>query len=48
MYKSFKEFLLENHQKPLAMQKEILDARFEEWRGDLDQVDDVCVIGIRI
>jgi hypothetical protein len=25
-----------------------IDLRFEEWKGELEQVDDVCLIGIRI
>jgi hypothetical protein len=28
-------------------QKLKLDNYFEEWRGDIDQVDDVCVLGIK-
>jgi len=29
-------------------QKQKLDQFFEEWSGDLEQIDDVCVVGIRI
>jgi hypothetical protein len=29
-------------------QKEILNARFENWKGNLEQVDDVCLIGVRV
>jgi serine phosphatase RsbU (regulator of sigma subunit)/Tfp pilus assembly protein PilF len=29
-------------------QKQILDQRFENWKGNLEQVDDVCIIGIRV
>jgi hypothetical protein len=29
-------------------QKLFLIKEFEEWKGSLDQVDDVCLIGIRI
>ena len=29
-------------------QSEIIDKAFEDWKGDLEQVDDVCVIGIRV
>ncbi|MES2566940.1 MAG: SpoIIE family protein phosphatase [Bacteroidota bacterium] len=32
----------------LPSQKEILRNTFLEWKGDLEQVDDVCVIGIRV
>lgn len=29
-------------------QKEELDRAFENWRGAMEQIDDVCVIGVRI
>jgi hypothetical protein len=32
----------------METQKEILDRAFEGWKGDLEQVDDVCVIGVRV
>jgi serine phosphatase RsbU (regulator of sigma subunit) len=47
-YKQFSEKLLEISDKNLAEQKEILEKTFEDWKGNLEQVDDVCVIGIRI
>ncbi len=25
-----------------------LDKMFEEWRGKYEQIDDVCVIGVRV
>jgi len=28
-------------------QKEIFDERFDAWKGGLEQVDDVCIIGIK-
>lgn len=46
--KTLKDFLIEIHSKPMTEQSEILEARFNEWRGDLEQLDDVCVIGIRV
>ncbi len=33
---------------PITEQKGKLETVFAEWKGDLEQVDDVCVIGIRI
>jgi hypothetical protein len=33
---------------PLAEQQSVLKRAFESWKGDLEQVDDVCVIGLRI
>ena len=48
MYKQFKSLLLKTSQLPLDQQKEVLNNTFENWRGDLEQIDDVCVIGIKI
>jgi phosphoserine phosphatase RsbU/P len=48
MYRRFEELLMEIHNKPMEMQKEILKTRLQEWKGMNDQVDDVLVIGIRI
>jgi len=28
--------------------KKILDETFENWKGTLDQVDDICVIGVKV
>jgi len=47
-YKQFEDILLANHQFSLNTQKEKLNTAFEDWRGNLEQVDDVCVVGIRI
>lgn len=47
-YKSLKNLLLENAQLPMNEQSEILQKTFISWKGDLEQVDDVCVIGVRI
>jgi len=48
MMNNFKQLLLDIHTKPLNTQKEILDSNFESWRGSLDQVDDICVIGVKV
>lgn len=49
-YKSrnFKNLLLRIHQEPMDKQKEILHEAFFSWKGELEQVDDVCVIGVRL
>ncbi len=46
-YKPFKKILIENSNKTMQQQKEILTLEFNSWKGDLEQVDDVCVIGIK-
>lgn len=43
-----KELLLSIQHLSMEDQKQKLDAHFESWRGDLEQIDDVCVIGVRI
>ncbi len=45
---SLKQILIQNSNQPLEKQKEILLQKFAEWKGQLEQIDDVCVIGIRI
>ena len=34
--------------KPMDEQKNILEQTIENWKGDLEQVDDILIIGIRI
>lgn len=46
-YKHLNEVLLKNTNSSLASQKDILKTTFENWKGNLEQVDDVCIIGIR-
>jgi serine phosphatase RsbU (regulator of sigma subunit) len=46
-YKQLEEFLLLNSTKPIHEQEHLLNTEFERWRGNLEQVDDVCVIGIK-
>lgn len=47
-YKKLDELLLSNHLLPFHKQSEKLTTFFKEWKGDLDQVDDVLLIGIKI
>ncbi|MFI5203719.1 MAG: PP2C family protein-serine/threonine phosphatase, partial [Flavobacteriales bacterium] len=47
-YSRFQELLIETQDKPMNEQKNVLGQSFEEWRGDLEQIDDVCVIGVSI
>jgi serine phosphatase RsbU (regulator of sigma subunit) len=48
MSKKLKELLLANVHLSITQQKELLDATFKNWLGNLEQVDDVTVIGIKI
>lgn len=47
-YKTFKDLLVEISEEQPEKQKEILAQKFSEWKGDLEQLDDVCVIGLKI
>ena len=46
--KAFKNLLLSLQKYSMTKQKQILDSAFEEWRGDIEQIDDVCVLGLRV
>ncbi|MES2286391.1 MAG: tetratricopeptide repeat protein [Bacteroidota bacterium] len=48
MKKKFKEELLKIQDQPMKEQHGYLNDFFEHWKGSSEQVDDVCVIGIRI
>ena len=45
-YKAFKETLLNNYRLPVTEQKNELKKSFDRWKGSLEQVDDVLVIGV--
>lgn len=47
-YRPFKDLLLEVHERPMEEQHRILSLIFDEWKGDLSQIDDVLVIGLRL
>lgn len=47
-YKPFKRLLMEISNEDSPTQHDRLQEAFEAWRGQLEQVDDVCVIGVRI
>jgi serine phosphatase RsbU (regulator of sigma subunit) len=48
-YKSinFKKLLLSIKVKPVDEQLTIIKQNFDQWKGDLEQLDDVCVIGFK-
>ena len=43
-----KEKLLSIQDLNMLNQRNFLNEMFENWKGDLEQVDDVCIIGIRV
>lgn len=48
MIKNFKNLLMDIHNLDLSGQKAALENRFEEWKGNMEQIDDICVIGVKI
>lgn len=48
MYKNFRNLLIDIHQKPMEEQHNLLLKAFEDWKGGIEQIDDVCIIGVRV
>ena len=48
MSRNYKKLWLEIHDLPMDQQREKLDHELTSWMGDISQVDDILVIGIRI
>jgi len=47
-YRRFRHMLLSNYEKPVEEQKSILKRVINTWRGRMEQIDDILVMGIRI
>lgn len=48
MNKRFKEMLLTISKHPLKDQSKIVENNLREWMGNNEQVDDICVMGIKL
>lgn len=48
MYKQLKELLVSLSKLPMNEQKEQLNTSFNDWKTDMEQVDDVLLIGVRV
>ncbi len=46
--KQLKQLLNETVHLPMSEQGQKLKQAFDAWKGDVEQIDDVCVVGIRI
>lgn len=46
--KPFKELLGSIQDRSMKDQREILNTHIDDWRGTIDQVDDIIVLGIRV
>lgn len=47
-YKKLEEFLQLHSSKSMGEQRKALNDEFVKWKGNLEQVDDVCLLGIKI
>lgn len=47
-YKRLKELLLANYTKPHSEQKNSVIMAFSAWKGSNEQIDDVCLMGIKM
>jgi serine phosphatase RsbU (regulator of sigma subunit) len=48
MGKQLQSLLVENGQLPMQDLKALIIEKFTEWMGEMEQVDDVLIIGVRI
>lgn len=48
MAKRFKELLTEINPQPFPKQAQILNTALEKWKGSIEQIDDILVIGLKI
>lgn len=47
-YKPMKKLLVDLSNKPMKEKKKLLNQKFENWKGDLEQIDDVCIVGLKV
>ena len=45
---NFKQLLISIQDKPIEKHEQLIIEAFENWKGNLEQLDDVCIIGLRI
>ena len=48
MSKNFKQILAKIHHQPMDTQKQLLVQKFNNWKQDNEQIDDVLVMGFRV
>lgn len=47
-YKQFEKLLMDIHTHSMERQEQMLRDRFDEWKGEIEQLDDVCVLGFKV
>ncbi|MBL7919672.1 MAG: tetratricopeptide repeat protein [Bacteroidia bacterium] len=47
-YRQLEELIVSVHEEESKQQKQKLEEAFTKWKGGLEQLDDVCIIGVRV
>ena len=47
-YKNFRNLLLSGSAESVDIQMERIEKHFDHWKGDIEQIDDIMVVGIRL
>lgn len=47
-YKQLADLILTNKNLPMREQGNLLERAFNTWKGNIEQVDDVCIIGLKL
>ncbi|MEQ8358592.1 MAG: tetratricopeptide repeat protein [Cytophagales bacterium] len=47
-YKPLKQLVLNLMESDIHEQKNVLSKEFDDWKGNQEQLDDVCVLGVRV
>ena len=47
-YNRLRDILLENCNKSMPEQKQVLEQAYEDWKKEEEQLDDICFIGVRV
>ena len=48
MTTKFRKYLASISHHSMEEQHEMLEREFQQWKGDHDQIDDVCIMGVRV
>jgi len=46
--RQFRELLLDIYELPLEVQKAVIKNSIKNWKGDIEQIDDITIIGLRL
>ncbi|MCX7606524.1 MAG: SpoIIE family protein phosphatase, partial [Bacteroidia bacterium] len=47
MQRRLRQLLQRIHSLPASQQREAIEDTYHKWRGDIEQIDDICIIGVR-